>query len=378
MVKHLIKLSVYAECKMCVCKTFYGTFCFESQLTIANPLLSGTMISENINHKNDNNMAKQITDDQRSQIYALKKAGHKQNEIALLLRKSPSAISRELARNKTKNNNYTPRIAKLKTKERRIIANKKFKKIENNEALRRYIVRKLKFYWSPEQIAGRWNKDCKEKHIGKDSVYKFVYEKRKDLLKYMRCQKGKYRCKYGKRLIKKQREEQKKRRIDQRPEIINARGRIGDWEGDTIRGQGNSGHLLTNVERKSGYLVSARLDRASMESVTEFTVKYFQHIPKNKRLSITYDNGSEFSGFETVEEQTGMTAYFAFPYHSWERGTNENTNGLMRQFFPKKSRFDNITKERLDEVVKLINNRPRKRLKYLTPHEVFKKNCVLE
>ena len=234
-------------------------------------------------------------------------------------------------------------------------------------------------YWSPEQIAGRWNSDCEGKHIGKDSIYKFVYEKRKDLVKYLRCQKGRYRRKYGGRILDKQREEQRKRRIGQRPEIINQRLRLGDWEGDTIRGQGNSGHLLTNVERKCGYLIAARLDRASVESVNKFTIKYFQRLPKEKRLSITYDNGSEFSGFDTIEEQTGMTAYFANAYHSWERGTNENTNGLMRQFFPKKSRFDNITKERLDQVVKLINHRPRKRLNYLTPHEIFfKKNCVLE
>lgn len=354
-------------------------FCSESQFTIASPLLSDTMVNGNINQETDNNMAKQITDDQRNQIYALKKAGFKQKDIARQLHKSPSAISRELERNLTKQGRYSPRKAKIKTKARRVNANKRFKKIENNEALRRYIVRKLKLYWSLEQIAGRWNRDKKGKHIGKDSIYKFVYEKRRDLVKYLRCQKGKYRRKYGGRILDKHREEQRKRRIDQRPEVINLRARLGDWEGDTIRGQGNSGHLLTNVERKSGYLVSARLDRASMESVNEFTVKYFQRIPREKRLSITYDNGSEFSGFDVIEEQTGMTAYFANAYHSWERGTNENTNGLMRQFFPKKSRFDNITKEHLDEVVKLINNRPRKRLKYLTPHEIFfKKNCVLE
>ena len=323
-------------------------------------------------------MAKQITDDQRNQIYALIKIGFKQKDIAKQLRKDPSSISRELKRNKTKQSRYLPRNAKLKTKERRISANKRFKKIENNEALRRYIVRKLKLYWSPEQIAGRWNRDHKGKHIGKDSVYKFVYEKRKDLLKYFRCQKGKYRRKYGGRILDKQREEQRKRRIDQRPEIINLRARIGDWEGDTIRGQGNSGHLITNVERKCGYLLAGRVDRASVENINEFTFKRFRNIPKDRKLSITYDNGSEFSGFDTIEEQTGMIAYFAFPYHSWERGTNENTNGLIRQFFPKKSRFDNITKEYLDKVVKLINNRPRKRLKYLTPHEIFKKNCVLE
>ena len=336
------------------------------------------MVNENINQKTNNNMAKHITEDQRSEIYALGRAGHKQKDIARLLKKDPSSISRELQRNKNEDNKYLARAAKLKTKERRIKANARFKKIENNEVLRQYIVKKLKEYWSPEQVAGRWNKEHKRKHIGKDSIYKFVYEKQKDLVKYLRCQKGKYRRRYGTRIREKQREEQKKRRIDKRPEIINLRSRIGDWEGDTIRGQGNSGHLLTNVERKSGYLVSARIDRATAENVNDFTIKYFRNIPREKRLSITYDNGSEFSGYDIIEEQLGMTAYFAFPYHSWERGTSENTNGLMRQFFPKKSRFDNITKERLNKVVKLINHRPRKRLKYLTPHEIFKKNCVLE
>ena len=323
-------------------------------------------------------MAKQITPDQRNEICALKRAGHKQKYIARLLHKNPSSICRELERNKNETGRYLARAAKLKTKERRINANKRFRKIENNETLRRYIVKKLKKYWSPEQIAGRWNRQHKRKRIGKDAIYKFVYKKRKDLVKYLRCQKGKYRRRYGTRLREKQREEQKKRRIDQRPAVINLRSRIGDWEGDTIRGQGNSGHLLTNVERKSGYLVATRLDRATTEDVNSFTIKYFRNIPREKRLSITYDNGSEFSGHDIIEEQTGMTAYFAFPYHSWERGTNENTNGLLRQFFPNKSRFDNITEEHLSEVVKLINHRPRKRLKYLTPYELFKKNCVLE
>lgn len=323
-------------------------------------------------------MAKQITDDQRNQIYALKRAGHKQKEIAKLLNKSPSAISRELQRNLTKQGAYLPRNAKLKKKARRVQANARFKKIENNDQLKRYVIYKLKMYWSPEQIAGRWNKERRGQKIGKDTIYKFVYEKRKDLIKYLRRQKNKYRARYGTRIREKQREEERKRRIDQRPEIINLRLRVGDWEGDTIRGQGKSGYLITNVERKSGYLFAGRVDRASVENINEFTIKKFQLLPRNKRLSITYDNGSEFSGFDIIEEQTKMTVYFANAYHSWERGTNENTNGLLQQFFPKKSRFDNITKERLNEVVKLINNRPRKRLKYLTPHEIFKKNCVLE
>ena len=145
-----------------------------------------------------------------------------------------------------------------------------------------------------------------------------------------------------------------------------------------MRGKGNSGHLITYVERRSGYLVAGKVQNATVENINAFTMREFKKIPQSKRLSITYDNGSEFSGYDIIEEQTGMTAYFAFPYHSWERGTNENTNGLLRQFYPKKSRFDGITQAQLDKVVRLINNRPRKRLNYLTPYEVFKKNCVLE
>jgi len=325
-------------------------------------------------------MAKQITDNQRNEIYALKRAGHKQKDIARLLNKDPSAISRELKRNKSESGRYLARGAKLKTKERRIGANKRFKKIENNEKLKWYIIKKLKTYWSPEQISGRWNRNHKNKkeQICKDTIYKFVYEKRRDLVRYLRCQKGKYRLRYGTKIRIKQREEQRKRRIDQRPEIINLRQRIGDWEGDTIRGEGNSGHIITNVERKSGYLVAGKIDKATAENVTAFTIKKFKRIPKDKRHSITYDNGSEFSGYDIIEEQTGMIAYFAFPYHAWERGTDENTNGLLRQFYPKKSRFDMVTQENLDKDVNLINHRPRKRLNYLTPHEVFKKNCVLE
>lgn len=323
-------------------------------------------------------MVKHITDDQRNEIYALKRAGHKQKDIARLLRKHPSAISRELKRNNSDSGKYLAKAAKRKTKERRVKANERFKKIEHNEKLKRRIIRRLKKYDSPEQIAGSWSKNHPLERIGKDTIYKFVYEKRKDLVKYLRRQKSKYRARYGTRIREKQREAERKRRIDQRPDIINQRLRIGDWEGDTVRGDGSSGHIITYVERKSGYLVAGKVPQVTVENINAFTLKKFKQIPKDKRRSMTYDNGSEFSGYDIIEEQTGLTAYFAFPYHSWERGTNENTNGLLRQFFPKKMRFDALTQEQLDKVVRLLNHRPRKRLNYHTPHEIFKKNCVLE
>lgn len=191
-------------------------------------------------------------------------------------------------------------------------------------------------YWSPEQIAGRWNKFHKKKHISKDSIYKFVYKKRKDLVKYLRCQKGKYRRRYGTRIREKQREKLKKRRIDQRPEIINERGRIGDFEGDTMIGKDKKPTILTHVERKSGLVLADKLEKGTAKAAKEKTIKRFKQIKKDKKYTITYDNGSVFSEHKTTKEQTGLMIYFAYPYHSWERGCNENANGLLRQFFPKK------------------------------------------
>jgi len=316
-------------------------------------------------------MAKQITNDQRNEIYALKRAGHKQKDIARILHKDPSAICRELKRNQSNSGRYLARGAKLKTKERRIKANQRFKKIEHNTKLRKYILKKLKKYSSPEQIAGQWNKSRRDQRIGKDTIYKFVYEKRKNLIQYLRCQKGKYRRRYGTRIREKQREALKKRRIDQRPEIINQRGRVGDWEGDTIIGQDRKPAILTHVERKSGLVLADKLERATAEAAKDRTTERFKRIPRDKKYTITYDNGSVFSEHEMTERQTGLTIYFAFPYHSWERGCNENANGLLRQFFPKKSIFATITQRDIQKAVGLLNNRPRKRLNYSTPYEVF-------
>ena len=316
-----------------------------------------------------------ITPDQRNELSALLQAGLKQLKIAKLLKKTPSAISQELKRNPTLNKRgYDARIAKEKTRQRRIQANQRFRKIENNPWLEGYIERKLKQKWSPEQISGRLKLDYpheKEKWIGKDSIYDHVYTKRKNLVKYLRCQKGKYRRRYGTRIREKQREEMKKVRIDQRPSIIETRERIGDWEGDTIRGGERTTAILTHVDRKSGYLMADKLDRAKSKETRETIVRRFSKLPRSKRHTITYDNGSEFSDYDLIGRFTMTMIYFAYPYHSWERGTNENTNGLLRQFFPKKMLLKDVTQEQVDRAVKLINNRTRKRLNYETPTEVF-------
>ena len=298
----------------------------------------------------------------------------KQKDIALALNKDRTTIWRELKRNCCNNKRgYDARLAKEKTKERRITANQRFKKIENNTWFKNYIIKKIKKYWSPDQISGRLKakyRNDKSKYIGKDNIYKFIYEERKDLVKYLRCQKGKYRRRYGTRIREKQREANKKKRIDQRPDEVEKKERVGDWEGDTIVGS-NKSHILTHVDRKSGLGLADKLNRGLAELTRKKTEERFSKIPKNKKHTMTYDNGTTFTEHELTEKNTGILIYFANPYHSWERGCNENFNGLLRQFFPKKSSFANMKQETIEKAVKLINNRPRKRLNYLTPAEVF-------
>lgn len=323
-----------------------------------------------------------ITSVQRNELSALLIAKIRKKDIAKQLGKHRTTIWRELKRNPTSNKRgYDARIAKEKTRDRRIKSNQRFRKLENNKRLRGYAVKKLKQFWSPEQIAGRLKHKYGQTIIGKDSIYHFIYEERKDLVKYLRCQKGKYRRRYGTRIREKQREEAKKKRIDTRPVVVELKQRLGDWEGDTVIGQDRKPAILTHVDRRSGLLLADKLARATAELTRQKTIERFDKVPKSKKHTITYDNGSEFSEHKTTEEKTRIDIYFAYPYHSWERGCNENTNGLLRQFFPKKSLFAPIRQEEIQKAVRLINHRPRKRLNYLTPYEVFyekTKRCTLE
>ena len=323
---------------------------------------------------------KHFTPAKRNELAALLRVRVKKKRIAEQLNKHRTTIWRERKRGEGSNDRYYTRKANRLTQEKRVKANARFRKIENDKFLRRYVLKKLRKYWSPEQIAGRWSKNRKRKHIGKDTIYKFIYAKRKDLVKYLRCQKGKYRRRYGTRIREKQREELKKRRIDQRPEIVAARQRIGDWEGDTIVGKDKE-QILTHTERKSGLILADKLNAITAEEARKKTGARFKGIKKEKRQTMTYDNSSIFSEHELTERETGMTIYFSYPYHAWERGCNENANGLLRQFFPKKTPIGPVTQKQIQKAVGLLNSRPRKRLNYLTPYEVFNqksKCCSLE
>ena len=314
--------------------------------------------------------------DNRVKLAALLRAGHSQKECAEHIGVSPSTISRELARHGGRAE-YTVWKADKETQARRVSANNRFKKIEHRGWLVSCIVRNLKKRRSPEQIAGLLKKRRGTGVVCHETIYAWIYAERPDLKKYLRQRKGKYRRRGGTTMREKAREQAKKRRIDERPTVVEERTRIGDWEGDTILSGGSLHRILTFVERRSGYLIAILIENGSAVFVKEKTIESFLRIAKSKRLTLTLDNGIEFSAYELIERATGMTIYFAHPYHSWERGTNENTNGLLRQYFPKRSSFADLTQEDVDHAVHELNHRPRKRLGYRTPRNVFR-NCTLD
>ncbi len=310
---------------------------------------------------------KHLKQEDRVVLGALLRAGHKQADIARHLNKHRSTICRELRRNRSPNkHSYHAAKARLKTTERRRIANQHCRKLTFNKHLQRKVERKLRRGWSPEQVA-HWSGA-----VSHMTIYRWVYEERSELKKCLRSRKGKWRRKHGTAAREAWRERQKKRWIDDRPAVVDTRDRFGDWEGDTVVGTDRKSAILTYVERKSGYIFLDKLERATAQAVRKKTTAHFLRLPKKHRRTITYDNGSEFTAHEFIERETKATVYFAHPYSSWERGCNENANGLLRQYFPKKTSLADVTQDQLDRVAWLLNTRPRKRLNWLTPAQMLK------
>ena len=246
--------------------------------------------------------------------------------------------------------------------------------IQNDVHLRRYICARLAKRDSPEQIAGRISRNDAYQNISHESIYAWIFSEAPELKRQLRRigTKGKYRRRRGTAQREEARDAGKIKRIDTRPAVVETRERIGDWEGDTIIGKDKLRRLATNVERRSGYGFISKLDVASMAAMHDTLAQRFRAIPKKKRHTYTYDNGSELGQEDSMlERKIGMAVYRAYPYHSWERGSNENWNGLIRDFFPKGTDFATITDKEVRRVERNLNHRPRKRLNYLTPHEVF-------
>lgn len=252
--------------------------------------------------------------------------------------------------------------------------------------LEQYILKKVRKRWSPEQIAASWIQKQKElgvsESLSKDTIYNWTYTTHPELVKqYFRRKWKKYRQRRQEQLLNPDKYQiQDRRMIDERPKVVDTRKRIGDWEGDTVIWKDRSGAILTMVDRKSGYLKIYQLKRwKHAQWVTDTLSSFWKYLPQNKRKTLTFDNGREFAEHKMIEFETGTRIYFAHPYHSWERWTNENTNWLIRQYLPKKTDFTHITQEDLNTIEKEINSRPRKRLNYATPYQVFwwkRKSCI--
>mgnify|MGYP001581549709 CR=1 FL=1 len=299
-------------------------------------------------------------------ISRMLRAGHSLSEIARTIGKDTSSVGRHVATYGGKEG-YDVREVRRSKRMKRIAAMDRIRVMRGR--LLRFVTKELKQHKSPEQISGILS--LKGNVLAASTIYRYIKERAPHLKKYLRSQKGRYRRRRGTRMREKEREEKKKRRIDERPAITDRRGRIGDFEGDTLMGRDKRVRIVSFVDRKTGYLVAFLLPKMNAELLTSLALKHLEKIPKGKRKTITLDNGTEFSDWERLEEKSGMTVYFAYPYHAWERGTNENTNGLLRQYFPKSYDFNLITSQELVHVVRRLNHRERKRLKFLSPTYVF-------
>ncbi len=315
-----------------------------------------------------------LTQQQRIELSLLMNLGHSQRNAALVLGVSPSTVCRELARNAASNGRYHATQARLQALTRRLLANQGLRKLTTNTLLQQTIAAKLKAeQWSPDQIAV-WLKTTKQVvTVCAQTIYDWLYQTRTDLLRYLRSNKQRYRRTRASTLRKQRRAALfAARRIDQRPKGVAGRRFYGHWEGDTVvSGNSRPGRIGTLVERKSGYLLAFLLPNGNRDGFARAAAAALNQIPMRYRQTLTLDNGLEMQSYELLERLTGTQVFFAYPYHSWERGTNENTNGLLRQYFPKRSDLGLATQEQLDLAVRLLNTRPRKRLGYKTPTEVF-------
>lgn len=314
-----------------------------------------------------------FTRDERVQLATCLHLGLSQAKAADQIGKNPASVSRELARNgHTNKAGYHATAANRRARERRAAANNR-PQIPAGSFLARYIPKALACDYSPQQISGKLRFVLGGPQVCPETIYRWVYLKQPILRSMLPSSKGKYRRKRGTNARWQRREQAKKNWIDDRPAIVDMRSRIGDWEGDTVHGAAKSGYIATLVERKSGYLVAKKLENPNGEEMLG-AVTTLRELPPEKRLTLTLDNGFEMSEHEEMERRVGLVVYFAHAYHSWERGTNENTNGLLRRYFPKKTSFAGITQADVDRAVRRLNNRLRKRLNYQSPQMVFNEN----
>ena len=321
-------------------------------------------------------MACQLTFLERERISQMHHAGASQSEIAEELGRASSTISRELKRNSLTGIYFAvtaQELAQRRRQQRALV--RKMDDPKTNYYVRSRLVR----CWSPDQIAGRSKSDFvgdRRRQISHQTIYTWIKSQppadRRHFTSFLRRAGCRRPRDDGRGRIPNQ------VLIEGRPKVVSQRGRYGDWEGDTVVGAGHSGAVVTLVERKSGYLLTAKSCDRKARRVAGKIASRLAELPAELRRTATFDNGKEFAEHAYLAKRLEMKIYFAQPYCSWQRGTNENTNGLLRQFIPKGTDFRDISWQELEHYTNLINDRPRKRLGYRTPVEVFEPLVAIE
>ena len=315
-------------------------------------------------------MSQQFTESDRAVLEQLLALGVSKKEIAARLKKHRTSIDRELKRNSGPLG-YLAIEAQQRANARRRLPRRPAKL--SDPRVREYVERGLEQCWSPDQIAGRSRRDFprdRQRQLSRQTIYGWIdqpqqRERWRSLLRLSRRRKRRESSGLPGGVS-----------IAGRPRIVDLRRRFGDWEGDTIVGRGHRGGLVSLVERKSGYTLLARVDDRRAATVRCAAQQRLTALPPHLRRTMTFDNGKEFAEHEALAVATGMTIYFAEPYCSWQRGTNENTNGLVREFLPKGTDLTAYSHHEVAAIESSLNDRPRKRLGYLTPHEVLTKNAT--
>ncbi len=299
--------------------------------------------------------------------------------MAKALGRNKSSISRELSRNaSTEYMRYTPCRAHARAEQRWVTVHRRPRL--KNDLIRQYVITKLEEGWSPEQIAGRLPIDHSGQVISHEAIYQFIYdlqtESRLELTQHLRRA---HKKRKAKGIVRKEKKTKIPNRIsiDARPRSVDKRQHYGHWEGDTLISRKSKAAIHTMVERKSRLLLISKLDRKSASETAKTIIRRLGKLPAKGRRTLTLDNGTENAKHEKVTAKLGLQCYFAWPYASWQRGANENANGLIRWYLPKGTDFSKIDKDQLELIEYLINSRPRKCLGYRTPLEVAASSVAL-
>jgi IS30 family transposase len=322
---------------------------------------------------------RQITMDEREVIAKLHHEGRKPSEIARVLDRDKSTIIRELGRNSSSEYTcYTPCRAHVRADVRRRKASRRPRL--KNEVIRTFVHTKLALGWSPELIAGRLSLEYPGQTISYEAIYQYIYhpktEDREELIASLRRAHKKRKQKSIGRKVRKSKIPNRVP-IDARPKSVDARRRYGHWEGDSLVSRKSSAALNSLTERKSRLLLLTKLDRKGAAETKKAVVARLRKLPSTMRKTLTLDNGTENAQHERITAAVGIKCYFAHPYASWQRGTNEHINGLIRWYLPKGTDFSKITDKQIAQIESLINNRPRKCLGFRTPIEVVASSVAL-